>query len=172
MINGVVVRDLTAHGDARGFFVETWRKEWLPDGFTPVQANRADRGAGSVTGPHFHLHQADWWYFSRGRARVGLHDLRHGSATAGETMILDVDADAGEHRGIYVPPGVAHGFAAHTDITLNYLVDRSYDPSDENGIAWDDPDVAIDWGVTEPIITARDAANPRRSTLPQIIPSR
>lgn len=169
MIEGVIVKELTPHGDARGVFVETFRKEWLPDGFTPVQANRADRAAGSVTGPHFHLHQADWWYVTRGRARLVLHDLRESSPTQGETMIIDVD---GDHRGVYVPPGVAHGFSAITDMTLSYLVDQYYDVTDENGVAWDDPDLGIDWGVSDPIVTERDASNPRLSELPPIVPSR
>lgn len=170
MIDDVVIRQLTAHGDARGFFVETWRKEWFPAGFEPLQANRADRGAGSVTGLHFHLHQVDWWYFSQGRARFVLVDLREGSATKGEVMTTDVDASK-EHVGIYVPRGVAHGFSAITDVTLNYLVSRTYDPSDENGVAWDDPDLAIDWGVSDPIVTERDSTNPRLSELPPIVPS-
>jgi dTDP-4-dehydrorhamnose 3,5-epimerase len=169
LIDGVIIRELTPHGDARGFFVETWRSEWFPDGFTPLQANRADRAAGSVTGLHFHRHQADWWYFTRGHARFALHDLRDASSTKGETMVRDID---GEHVGIYVPPGVAHGFSAITDITLSYLVDRYYDPADENGVAWDDPDLAIDWGVATPIVTDRDSSNPRLSELPPIVPSR
>ena len=169
MIDGVIVKELTPHADARGVFVETFRKEWFPDGFTPVQANRADRAAGSVTGPHYHLHQADWWYFVAGRARVVLRDLRAQSPTVGETLVIDVD---GEHLGIYVPPGVAHGYSAITDVTLTYVVDRYYDVDDENGVAWDDPDLAIDWGVSDPIVTARDASNPRLSGLPPIVPSR
>ena len=169
-IDGVVIKELTAHGDARGFFVETWRKEWFPDGFAPVQGNRANRGAGSVTGLHYHLHQADWWYFATGNARFVLHDLRQGSATKGQTMSRDVTD--GEHIGIYVPPGVAHGFAAITDVTLSYLVDQYYNVEDENGLAWDDPDLAIDWGVADPIVTARDSSNPRLAELPQVVPSR
>lgn len=168
-IDGVMIKELTAHGDARGFFVETWRKEWFPDGFSPVQGNRANRGAGSVTGLHYHLHQADWWYFSHGHARFVLHDLRDGSATKGQTMSRDID---GDHVGIYVPPGVAHGFAAITDVTLSYLVDQYYDVADENGLAWDDPDLAIDWGVSDPIVTERDSSNPRLAGLPQVVPSR
>jgi dTDP-4-dehydrorhamnose 3,5-epimerase len=171
-IDGVVLRDLTAHGDARGFFVETWRKEWFPDGFTPVQGNRANRGAQSVTGLHYHLHQADWWYFATGVARFVLFDLREGSATKGQTMSRDIDASSGEHVGIYVPPGVAHGFSAITDITLNYLVDQYYNTADENGLLWDDPDLGIDWGVTDAIVTARDSSNPRLRELPQVVPSR
>jgi dTDP-4-dehydrorhamnose 3,5-epimerase len=171
MIDGVVIRELTAHGDARGFFVETWRKEWFPDGFTPVQGNRANRGANSVTGLHYHLHQADWWYFAEGHARFVLYDLRDGSATKNE--VVERDIEPGQHVGIYVPPGVAHGFSAITDITLSYLVDQYYNPADENGLAWDDPALGIDWGVTgEPIVTQRDSTNPRLADLPPIHPSR
>ena len=48
---------------------------------------------------------------------------------------------------MFIPPGVAHGFAALTDMTITYLVDGYYNPSDELGVAWDDPDIAADWGV-------------------------
>ena len=61
---------------------------------------------------------------------------------------------------------MAHGFAALTDVTMTYLVDRYYDPDDELGVAWDDPEVGADWGVEEPILSKRDQANPRRSELP------
>jgi dTDP-4-dehydrorhamnose 3,5-epimerase len=169
LIDGVIVKALTPHADVRGVFVETFRHEWFPDGFTPVQANRADRAAGSVTGLHFHLHQADWWYVTSGHARLVLHDLREGSATRGETVTIDVD---GDHTGVYVPPGVAHGFSAITDVTLAYLVDRYYDVADENGVAWDDPDLAIDWGVPEPVVTDRDSTNPRLASLGPVVPSR
>ena len=55
-----------------------------------IQANRADRSAGCIVGLHYHLHQADYWYVVRGRARVVLHDLRQGSPTDGVTMLLDL----------------------------------------------------------------------------------
>ncbi len=67
---------------------------------------------------------------------------------------------------MYIPPGVAHGFAALTDMTITYLVDGYYNPADELGVAWDDPEVAADWGVTEPVLSGRDQANPRRADLP------
>jgi len=63
-------------------------------------------------------------------------------------------------RGVYIPPGVAHGFAAVTDLTLTYLVDGYYDPADELGVAWDDPSIGADWGVVQPVLSARDLANP------------
>ena len=66
---------------------------------------------------------------------------------------------------MFIPPGVAHGFASLTDLTLTYLVDSYYNPEDELGVAWDDPEIGADWGVTDPILSARDQANPRRADL-------
>ncbi len=164
VIAGVYVVEPDAHGDARGRFVESYRRSWFPHGREMVQANRSDKQAGAVVGLHYHLHQADYWYAPRGRARVVLHDLRHGSPTDAATLALEI----GDHqdRGVFIPPGVAHGFAAITDLTLTYLVDAYYNPHDELGVAWDDPDIAADWGVAEPILSERDRANPRRSQLP------
>ncbi len=157
----VVVPDV--HDDERGRFVETYRRQWLPLGREMVQANRSEKQAGTVVGLHYHLHQADYWYVLRGRARVVLHDLREGSRTDGvtETIVLDGDED----RGLFIPPGVAHGFAALSDLLLWYLVDSYYNPADELGLAWDDPDVGADWGVVDPVLSARDRANPRRATI-------
>lgn len=163
MIHGVVVRDLQVHGDARGRFVETYRREWVPGSREMVQANRADRQQGCVVGLHFHRLQADWWYVVAGTARVVLHDLRIGSPTDGETMSFDLAAD--RPRGVYIPPGVAHGFAALTEVTLTYLVDGYYDPADELGVRWDDPDIGADWGVTDPTLSERDTALPSRARL-------
>jgi len=165
-IDGVLVVDLVVHDDDRGLFVETWCQEWLGNVPPMVQSNRADRVAGTVVGLHYHLHQADYWVIAAGRARVVLHDLRTGSPTDGATLVMDLGGDGLErHRGVYIPPGVAHGFAALSDLTITYLVDRSYDPSDELGMAWDDPAVGVDWGVTEPVLSERDRANPARVDL-------
>jgi dTDP-4-dehydrorhamnose 3,5-epimerase len=75
-------------------------------------------------------------------------------------------------QGVYIPPGVAHGFAALTDVLLTYLVDNYYDNSDELGLAWDDPEVGADWGLSDPILSARDQSNPRRADLPDDIKPR
>ncbi len=69
------------------------------------------------------------------------------------------------HFGVFIPPGVAHGFASITDLTLTYLVDGYYNPADELGVAWDDPVIDADWGLTDPVLSARDLANPRRDAL-------
>jgi len=161
VIAGVVVRDLVVHGDERGRFIETYRKEWVPGAGEMVQANRGDRQAGCVVGLHFHRKQADWWYVVEGTARVVLHDLRVGSPTEGETMSFDQTGD--RPQGVYIPPGVAHGFASLTELTLTYLVDGYYDPTDELGVAWDDPTIGADWGVADPILSGRDQALPARA---------
>lgn len=161
MIHGVVVRDLVVHADERGRFIETYRREWVPGGREMLQSNRGDRQAGCVVGLHFHRKQADWWYVVEGTARVVLHDLRTGSPTDGETMVFDLTAEV--PRGVYIPPGVAHGFASLTDLTLTYLVDGYYDPADELGVAWDDPAIGADWGVTDPVVSGRDQALPPRN---------
>jgi dTDP-4-dehydrorhamnose 3,5-epimerase len=166
VIEGVFHVRPVVHRDARGLFVETYRKEWVPGSREMVQANRADRVAGSVVGLHYHLAQADYWYVPFGRARVVLHDLRADSATAGATESFDLGDD--DHAGVYIPPGVAHGFAALTHSTITYLVDGYYNPDDELGVAWDDPEIAADWGVTDPVLSERDAANPKRSQLPAV----
>ena len=167
LIDAVVVVNPKVHADQRGIFVETWRRQWVPGGREMVQANRADRQAGSLVGLHYHLHQADFWYVAAGRARVVLHDLRVGSPTDGATESFNLGGDGtARHRGVYIPPGVAHGFAALSDVTMTYLVDCPYDPDDELGLAWNDREVAADWGLADPVLSDRDNANPLRSDIP------
>ena len=169
VIAGVYVVEPTVHGDARGVFVETYRREWIPSGREMIQGNRADREQGCVVGLHYHLHQADYWYVPHGSARVVLHDLREGSRTDGATLTLDIGRRADgshDHRGVFIPPGVAHGFAALSDMAITYLVDGYFNPDDELGVAWDDPAIGAAWGVSNPTLSARDQANPRRADLP------
>jgi dTDP-4-dehydrorhamnose 3,5-epimerase len=128
-----------------------------------VQGNRSDKDAGSVVGLHYHLHQADYWLCPRGTARVVLHDLREGSPTERATQILELSEE--NCRGVFIPPGVAHGFASLTDLTITYLVDGYYNPDDELGVAWDDPEIGADWGVADPVLSIRDRNNPRRADI-------
>jgi dTDP-4-dehydrorhamnose 3,5-epimerase len=163
-----IIRDVwlvepQVHGDERGRFVETYRRSWFPLGREMLQGNRADRAAGAVVGLHYHLHQADYWQVTRGTARVVLHDLRTGSETDGATHVLDLDEVS--CRGVFIPPGVAHGFASLSELTLTYMVDGYYNPDDELGVAWDDPAIEADWGVTDPVLSGRDKANPRRADI-------
>ena len=174
-IAGVYVVEPSLHGDERGVFVETYRREWFPQGREMIQGNRADRQHGCIVGLHYHLHQADYWYVPFGRARVVLHDLREGSSTDGATLTIDLGTrpdGTHDHRGVFIPPGVAHGFASLTDMTITYLVDNYYNPADELGVAWDDPEIAADWGLEAPILSERDQQNPRRADLdPRLRPT-
>jgi dTDP-4-dehydrorhamnose 3,5-epimerase len=163
LIRGVIHVEPAVHGDVRGRFIETYRRSWFPLGREMIQGNRADRQAGAVVGMHYHLHQADYWYVISGHARLVLHDLRIGSPTEGVTEHIDLAGD--DEHGVFIPPGVGHGFASITDIVLTYLVDNYYNPGDELGVAYDDPAIAADWGVTDPILSDRDRANPARGAI-------
>ena len=130
-------------------FIETYRREWFPNGREMIQGNRANRQQGAIVGLHYHLHQADYWYVPFGtragraaRPPRGRPDRRRDAAAR--------PVAASNHLGVFIPPGVAHGFAALTDMTITYLVDGYYNPADELGVAWDDPAVDADWGVDRP----------------------
>jgi len=168
VIAGVHIVEPTRFGDERGYFIETYRREWFPQGREMVQGNRGNRIAGCLVGLHYHLHQADYWYVPFGHARVVLHDLRQGSPTDGATLSLDlgeVEGGDNNHLGVFIPPGVAHGFASLSDMAITYLVDGYYNPADELGVAWDDPAIDADWGVVDPILSERDRTNPGRSEI-------
>ncbi len=166
-IEGVYFVEPAVHGDQRGLFIETYRRSWIPGAREMIQSNRSNKQAGALVGLHYHLHQADYWYVPSGTIRVVLHDLRAGGPTDGVTQTCDISGD--NHWGVYIPPGVAHGFAALTDAVLTYLVDGYYNPADELGVAWDDPQIAADWGIDTPIMSERDRTNPARD---QIDPAR
>ena len=170
VIKGVFVVVPDVHGDARGVFIETYRREWFPHGREMVQGNRGDRRAGAIVGLHYHLHQADYWYVPFGRAQVVLHDLRRAVPPTGPRWGSNCRDD--DHLGVFIPPGVAHGFAALTDMTITYLVDGYYNPADELGVAWDDPDIDADWGVTDPVLSESRPGqpSPRRDLRPVGVP--
>jgi dTDP-4-dehydrorhamnose 3,5-epimerase len=164
LISGVYVVEPNVHGDDRGFFVETYRRAWIPGAREMIQSNLSRKQARALVGLHYHLHQADYWSVPSGTIRVVLHDLRGGGPTDGATTCFDLSGD--DHRGVYIPPGVAHGFAALTDTVLTYLVDGYYNPADELGVRWDDAEIAADWGVESPTMSKRDQENPLRTDLP------
>jgi dTDP-4-dehydrorhamnose 3,5-epimerase len=161
-ISGVSIVRLEEHPDDRGRFVETWRRRWIPHANEMVQANRSDSQAGVLRGLHYHLFQADYWVLLNGRATAGLFDFRASSPSFRATSLIDLDG-----IGLYIPPGVAHGFIAHTDCTLTYLVDQEFDNSDEFGIRFDDSQVGLAWPEGEHIISDRDRANPVLAQIPE-----
>jgi dTDP-4-dehydrorhamnose 3,5-epimerase len=158
-LDGVFVVPLEWRTDDRGAFTEVFRGSWMPDTPPMVQANLSRSRAGVLRGMHFHREQADFWVLLSGKQFVALHDLRPESPTTGRSVELSMDASAGL-RGLYVPPGVAHGFYAETEVELLYLVDRYYTGEDEHGFIWNDPQAGINWPNAAPILSDRDRANP------------
>jgi dTDP-4-dehydrorhamnose 3,5-epimerase len=166
-IQDVYTVPLTAYGDERGRFMETFRKEWFPQvSWDKMQSNRSDSQARVLRGLHYHFHQIDYWYALNGTIRTGLVDLRPSSSTYLQSATIDMGVEA-NNIGLFIPEGVAHGFAALTDCTLIYIVNNYYDGGkDEFGIAWDDPQVNLDWGVTDPFLSGRDQNNPLIKDIP------
>lgn len=158
-IAGVFVAHLRPFADERGRFLESFRKEWFPQRrWDVVQTNRSDSKAGVLRGLHYHHQQVDYWYVVNGRIRAGMVDLRPSSPTYRATQTMEMGD--GIDIGLFIPIGVAHGFVSLTDATLIYLVDNYYNGADELGVMWNDPDVGLDWGVTSPVLSGRDMANP------------
>jgi len=152
-IEGVVLTPIGRATDNRGFFSELARRSGYPADF--VQLNHSFSKRGVLRGLHYHRDQADLWYVVRGRAQVALVDLRAERRVV-ETLIVSDD----KPMSMYIPPGVAHGYLALTDLDLIYLVTHEYDGSDEQGVAWDDPALAIPWEITAPELSERDRNNP------------
>lgn len=170
-IAGVYIAHLRPFADERGRFMETFRKEWFPQRtWDIVQSNRSDSKAGVLRGLHYHHHQIDYWNVLKGRILVGLADLRHSSPTYLRTQTLEMAEDSA--IGLFIPVGVAHGFLALTDATLLYIVDNYYNGDDEHGVAWDDPQLAVDWKIaTTPTLSPRDAANPHlKNIVSELLP--
>ena len=151
-IDGVAVTPVDRHGDERGFFTEIAR-------FGDYrQANHSHSRRGVLRGLHYHLNQADLWYVVRGTVQVALVDLRD---RASKPAVATLTVGDTSPCTVYIPPRVAHGFLAVTDVDLVYLVTQEYDASDEHGLAWDDPALAIPWALPDPILSDRDRNNPR-----------
>ncbi|MFY9264732.1 MAG: dTDP-4-dehydrorhamnose 3,5-epimerase family protein [Solirubrobacterales bacterium] len=154
-IEGVELRRLTVHGDARGRVLEGWREAWTP--FTVRQLTEARAQAGVLKGLHLHYVQWDWWRVISGRMLVGLYDARPDSATHRRSVVFEMNAES--PSALAIPPGVAHGFYALDDVEMVYLLSELYDPADEHGIHWQS--VGIDWPLAGwPIVSDRDVGLP------------
>lgn len=165
-IKDVQLVALPQFADERGFFMETFRREWFPQrSWEKIQGNRSQSKAGVLRGLHYHHHQVDYWYVPAGMLRVGMVDLRPSSPTYLHTQTLDIGDE--NPTGVLIPVGVAHGFYALTDVMLTYLVDNYYDGTDEHGVAWNDPAIQLDWGISgQPFVSARDEENPLLKDIP------
>jgi dTDP-4-dehydrorhamnose 3,5-epimerase len=173
-LDGVVLIEPLVHGDERGFFVETfsrdtWRRLGVDAEF--VQHNQSRSSRGTLRGLHFQTDpgQAKLLRCARGEILDVAVDLRRGSPTYGqwEAHVLD---DV-EHRQLFVPIGFAHGFVVLSEVAdVAYQVSSYYHPATEAGIAWDDPDIGVDWRVSEPLLSERDKTAPRLAEIADSLP--
>jgi dTDP-4-dehydrorhamnose 3,5-epimerase len=170
-IQDVYIVALKAYADERGRFSETFRREWFPQRhWQRLQLNRSESHAGVLRGLHYHFHQVDYWCVMHGEIRAALVDIRPDSPTFRATQIVSMGG--ANQVGLFIPVGVAHGFAALTPTVLTYVVDNYYDSSDEHGVAWNDPALALDWGLTTPLVSARDQNNPHLAAIdPATLPT-
>jgi len=173
-LDGVVLLEPEVHGDARGFMVETYRRDaWAELGVDVefVQHNHSRSSEGTLRGLHFQTEpgQAKLVRCPRGRIFDVAVDLRRDSAGFGEWEGHELDDES--HRQLFVPAGFGHGFAvlsAEADVT--YLLSSAYDPATEAGIAWDDPDVGVEWPVDDPLLSERDRQAPKLAGVASSLP--
>jgi len=125
---------------------------------TFVQANHSRSEQRVLRGLHYHRKQADLWYIVAGEAMAACVDLR---VRQDPPPVWTTVLSSEEPVALYIPPGVAHGFLARTRVDLVYWVSREYDETDEYGLAWDEPSLGLDWGLSDPIVSERDARNQR-----------
>lgn len=166
------------HGDARGFFAETFRENAYAEAGIPgpfVQDNHAFSAEQNVLrGLHFQIDpsvQGKLVSCLRGEILDVVVDIRHGSPHFGAPTQVKLSATSGQQ--LYIPPGFAHGYLTLTaDCHVQYKVTAYYDASAERGLAWDDPELAIDWqlaGAT-PVLSEKDKNHPMLRDLPDYFP--
>jgi len=158
---GLVLIELTIYRDSRGFFTERFQaarfaEHGLPKQF--AQDNHSRSAPGVLRGLHFQHDppQGKLVGVIRGRIWDVTLDIRPGSPTFGKHLGLELSDRNG--RLLWVPPGFAHGFCVLGDEAADvvYKTTRPYNPAGEGGIRWNDPDLAIAWPLSRPIISERD----------------
>jgi dTDP-4-dehydrorhamnose 3,5-epimerase len=177
---GLVILEPAVFPDERGFFSETYRREWHAEAGIPaqdefIQDNHSRSARGVVRGMHFHIGSgvAKLVRCARGRVLDVAVDLRKGSPTYGQWEGVELDDEG--MRMVYIPVGFAHGFCVLSEIAdVLYKQTAYYDPAVERGIAWDDPEIAIQWPLPagELIVSARDAAAPTLAEIAAELPFR
>jgi len=158
---------LPRYKDERGYFVETFRAEYETELHLPpfVQDNLSYSRRGVLRGLHFQKPphaQAKLITVLQGIIRDVIVDLRPSSPSYRQWYKVELSADSERHTWLYAPVGFAHGFYVLSESALVlYKCSDYYAPAADGGIRWDDPTLAIDWGITAPpILSAKDAALP------------
>jgi dTDP-4-dehydrorhamnose 3,5-epimerase len=173
-IDGLLVVRWPTHGDERGFFRQTYQVRELAEalGRTPVlrQGNHSRSVPGVLRGFH-----AEPWdklvYVVRGHVFAAIADIRPHSVTFGEVRTFALgEPPAGERMRLFISEGLANSFCTLGDVAVDYLYDVSdyWRPDvDKPSVAWNDPDLAVDWPIAGPVLSEADAANP---TLRELFP--
>lgn len=164
-LKGVMIIEPDVYEDARGFFLETWAHKryaeaGLPQAF--VQDNLSKSAKGILRGLHLQhpFGQGKLVQVMQGEVFDVAVDVRVGSPTFGQWVGSTLSG--ANHRQIYIPPGFAHGFCVLSETALfSYKCTEAYHRETEMGVCWNDPDLAIDWPVTDPQLSAKDAQFPR-----------
>jgi dTDP-4-dehydrorhamnose 3,5-epimerase len=146
--------------DDRGFFVENYHQVKfaeldITDQF--VQENHSRSTKGVLRGLHYQLHrpQAKLCRVLEGAVLDVVVDIRLGSPYFGKWINVLLSAE--NYNQIYIPTGFAHGFLVLSESAqFSYKCSDFYDPPDEHGIAWNDPDLNISWGIAEPLLSEKD----------------
>jgi dTDP-4-dehydrorhamnose 3,5-epimerase len=175
-LDGPILVEPLVHGDHRGFFHETYRKNvyaelGIHDDF--VQDNHSRSSKGIVRGMHFQVGDGMAKLVRCGFGAVVdvVVDLRRGSPTFGEWEAFELN-DENLHQ-LYCPIGFAHGFCVTSDAAdVMYKCSGYYDESIERGIKYDDPEIGIEWPDVELIPSDRDASAPRLSEIADELPFR
>lgn len=147
--------------DHRGFFTEVFRRDELERAGLPVEFRQENHSGSTrhvVRGLHFQWEppMGKMMRVTRGRAFLVAVDLRKGSSTLGRWW----GRECAERDGLQVwaPAGFARGFCVLSDFAeVQYLCTAVYNPAGEGGIRWDDPRIGVDWPVTKPVLSAKDA---------------
>ena len=160
----VLIIEPKLFGDQRGFFVEAYQfPRYAEHGISRpfVQDNMSRSSYGVLRGLHLQNPSTQGKLVSviRGRVLDVAVDVRVGSPTFGRHITVELNED--NRRQLWVPRGFAHGFAVLSESAdFFYKCDALYSPKDELVVRWDDPAIGIDWGVTNPSLSPRDAAAP------------
>lgn len=162
---GVLTVEPRVFGDERGWFLETWRREkYQAHGIGPdfVQANSSQSSRGVLRGLHYQWPepQGKLVWVSAGRVLDVAVDIRPASSTYRQWFACELDAES--HRQLWIPEGFAHGFQVLSEqASFHYLCTRPYRAECDAAIAWNDPELAIDWPLSHPDLSPKDAAAPR-----------
>ena len=171
---GVLVLEPIVHRDPRGFFLETYHAERFEQAGIPgpfVQDNVLRSRRGVLRGLHFETRGRQGKLVSAVSGEVFdvAVDLRPESPTFAQWFGIRLSGD--NHHQLYVPVGFAHGFCVLSETAdVTYLVSSLYDPETEAGIRWDDPEVGVEWPVSDPLLSQRDIEAPLLADLADSLP--